>query len=240
MIKDCVSCIHQRVCQHKELNPKFKEEMRGLIKKWGNIYSEDCPEWHQNPHYHDIGYRIGDNDDKLKTDCRTWNEQERIQPWVKRLKDGELPPKITYNDKVDLDKPKFKEIPMPNVKPCKEESKPSKTSGIDILSKALEGFSENGIINYNTMEDLLNTCDRELIALLADENTFVQRANELLKKKKALQDEIKVKNDNKNIPDYDFSHTFTKTDESKEEYDFVKELEKALGFQIRMDGIRKL
>lgn len=126
MIKDCVSCIHQRVCQHKELNPKFKEEMRGLIKKWGDIYSEDCPEWHQNPHYHDIGCITGNNDDKPKTDCRTWN------------------------DSVDK-----------TIKP---------------------------------------TC----------------------KVTNSIKDEI------------------TANKESKDEYDFVKELEKALGFQIRMDGIRGL
>lgn len=60
---------------------------------------------------------------------------------------------------------------------------------IDILSKALEEFSENGIIGTDTMEKLLNTGDTQLISLLADENTFLEKGNELLSQKKSLREE---------------------------------------------------
>lgn len=60
---------------------------------------------------------------------------------------------------------------------------------IDILSTAIEEFNKYGIIGADTMEKLLNTGDTQLISLLADENTFLEKGNELLAQKKSLREE---------------------------------------------------
>ena len=53
IIKDCRNCIHNRVCLHRSKNEEYKQQMRELIEKWGEDngfgFTEDCPEWHEQP-----------------------------------------------------------------------------------------------------------------------------------------------------------------------------------------------
>ena len=209
-MKDCNSCIHQRVCSLKGKYEDYKKEMEALMKKWGDEkenpfgFSMNCPEWHEK-----INVGITRND-KPKSDLDIWIEQERNMhpPLVKKIKEGEREPRITYSDKTDLDKPKFKEIPMPNVKPCKEESKHT-------------GYEE---FRDGKMSSL--SCDVE---------------DEIMATKEPEEDDLDVQ-----IVYYEgqpiakITHKKDTTKEDKKEYDFVKELEKALGFQIRMDSVRGL
>lgn len=58
---------------------------------------------------------------------------------------------------------------------------------IDILSKALDEFSENGILSRDTASKILNSGDSSLISLLNDQNSFLEKGNELLGVKQQLQ-----------------------------------------------------
>lgn len=60
---------------------------------------------------------------------------------------------------------------------------------IDILSKALDEFSENGILSRDTASKILNSGDSSLISLLNDQNSFLEKGNELLGVKQQLQQE---------------------------------------------------
>ena len=65
---------------------------------------------------------------------------------------------------------------------------PEKQKNNDILSTALKEFNKYSFISFDTMDRIIFTGDRELISLLADQSTFVKRANELLKKRKVSQE----------------------------------------------------
>lgn len=62
-------------------------------------------------------------------------------------------------------------------------------SDIDILTKALDEFSENGILSRDTASKILNSGDSSLISLLNDQNSFLEKGNELLGVKQQLQQE---------------------------------------------------
>lgn len=73
MIKDCNSCIHNRVCSHKGKNEEYKQQMKELIEKWGEDngfgFTEDCPEWHSQPSEVSINTKIDEESKKLIRDC---------------------------------------------------------------------------------------------------------------------------------------------------------------------------
>lgn len=147
-MKDCNSCIHQRVCSLKGKYEDYKKEMEALMKKWGDEkenpfgFSMNCPEWH-------MATGVMNNRDGSKTiigdNPYDPKKQKENKIWVNKSDRKDEPYKITFHNGLPV---------------------------VELKSKA--------------------------------------------------EDEIMA------------------TKEPKEEYDFVKELEKALGFQIRMDGIRKL
>lgn len=63
------------------------------------------------------------------------------------------------------------------------------TSTIGTLKDALEEFSKNGFLSADTMGSIFDTGDTELISLLGDSNTFMEKGNAILGERKTLQEQ---------------------------------------------------
>lgn len=58
---------------------------------------------------------------------------------------------------------------------------------ISLLEEVLANFNEHGALSIDLRDKLLTSGDSNLIALLGDENTFLERGNQLLNDKRALE-----------------------------------------------------
>lgn len=69
----------------------------------------------------------------------------------------------------------------------------SSTNKIELIKQAIKEFNEsgNGTISTSLEDKIFASNDAELIAMLADKNTFMEKANSLLEKEKTLREQNK-------------------------------------------------